>query len=151
MSRRRRRLTWLTIVLVFLAALAVGATRQGAPRTVEERVDRIAAPVKCPTCVGQSASQSDAPASRAIRDEIERRLQLGQSDDEIRSYLASRFGVDILLAPPSRGLARVVWLLPIVVGGVAVGALAVALRRWRPREPRPRCRTENSSPRRASN
>jgi cytochrome c-type biogenesis protein CcmH len=83
--------------------------------------------MRCPTCRGLSAAQSDAPSAEAIRDEVRRRVQDGESDDQIKDYLISRYGEDILLQPRS----RLVWALPVVGGAVAVAGLALLLRRRR--------------------
>jgi cytochrome c-type biogenesis protein CcmH len=120
-----RRLHWGLLVLVLVGALAVGAQGQSGPPTEDQRVDRISSVVRCPTCRGLSAAQSDAPSAEAIRDEVRRRVQLGETDAQIKDYLISRYGEDILLQPRS----RVVWVLPVVGGGVAVGTLVFVLRR----------------------
>lgn len=123
--------SWVLMALVFVAALAVGTFDERAEASPEDRMWELAATVKCPTCRSQSAADSDAPASQAIRAEILRRLESGESDDEIRSYFASRYGEQILLTPRSSGAAGVVWILP-VVGLVATAAgLTWAFFRWR--------------------
>ncbi|MEO7399138.1 MAG: cytochrome c-type biogenesis protein CcmH, partial [Ilumatobacteraceae bacterium] len=81
-------LAWLAIVVVLAGALLVGALGQRGARTPDERVERVAATIKCPTCVGQSVAQSEAPASRDIRADIARRITLGESDDQIRQEMA---------------------------------------------------------------
>ena len=126
----RRWLPWLALALVLVAALAIGA-RHRSSTSLDTHVRRIASQVKCPTCQGQSAADSNAASSEAIRDEIRVRLQEGQSDGEIRAYLVSRFGRDILLKPPASGISGLVWALPVVVFVAAGAALAVSFRRWR--------------------
>ena len=94
---------------------------------------RIAAVIRCPTCQGLSAAQSDAPSSEAIRDEIRRRVQDGQTDAQIKDYLVSRYTKAILLSPEHRGLGLLVWALPLLGGAVAVAGLTFVLRRNRVR------------------
>lgn len=125
-----RRLSWVALGIVVIAALVVGTRPEGA-KTDEERAQDIAESIACPACNGQSVASSDAIASQNIRTEIERRVADGERDDEIRSAFAARFGDDILLNPPRSGAAGLVWVIP-VVGVVAAGAgLTVAFRRWR--------------------
>lgn len=76
--------------------------------------------------------ESDAPAAKAVRAEILRRAEAGQSDAEIRSYLVSRYGTDILLRPQGTGVAALVWALPVFAIALAIAGLVVAFRRWRP-------------------
>jgi cytochrome c-type biogenesis protein CcmH len=120
-----RRLTWGLLAVVLVGALAVGSQGRSGPPTEDQRVERISSVVRCPTCRGLSAAQSDAPSAEAIRDEVRRRVQLGETDAQIKDYLISRYGEDILLQPRS----RLVWLLPMVGGAAAVGGLVLVLRR----------------------
>jgi cytochrome c-type biogenesis protein CcmH len=122
-----RRVSWGLLALVLVGALAVGSQGQSGPPTEDQRVERISSVVRCPTCRGLSAAQSDAPSAEAIRDEVRRRVQEGQSDAQIKDYLISRYGEDILLQPRS----RTVWVLPVFGVAAAVGGLVFVLRRRR--------------------
>lgn len=126
----RTRIAWLGVAAVVLAAIFVGTTDRG-ERTEAERVDDVAASVMCPACRGQSVRDSDAIVARNIKSDIERRVAAGQSDEEIRDALADAFGEQILLNPPSSGLASLVWILPVAALIIAGAAVAVAFRRWR--------------------
>ena len=126
-----RRWPWLVMVVLVAAALAVGATDDGGPRTPEERLRSIAASVRCPTCAGQSVLESDASAAKAVRTDIARRIAEGQSDEEIRAYLVSVYGDRILLTPPRSGIGGMVWVLPVVAMVAAAAGLVAAFRRWR--------------------
>lgn len=131
MLRARSNLAWLAIVTVLAGALLIGAFGQRGARTPDERVERVAATIKCPTCVGQSVAQSEAPASRDIRADIARRITLGESDDQIRQEMASRFGPDILLSPSHDGIVGLVWIIPILMLAAVAAGLVLAFRRWR--------------------
>jgi cytochrome c-type biogenesis protein CcmH len=127
----RRRLVWAAMALVLVTALAAGSRGRSGPPTEDQRVQRIAAVIRCPTCQGLSAAQSDAPSSEAIRDEIRRRVQDGETDSQIKAYLVSRYTKAILLSPEHRGLGLLVWALPVLGGALAVGGLTFVLRRNR--------------------
>lgn len=126
-----RRLSYLAMAVVAVVALAVGTLDDGPARATEDRVEAIAATVRCPQCAGQSAANSDAASARAIRSEIAERLDDGQSADEIRAYFASTYGDEILLTPPATGVGSLVWVLPVVATVVAAAGLAFAFVRWR--------------------
>lgn len=128
-----RKVSWLVMAVVVIAGLAIGVTDDDGPRTSAERAHDLASTVRCPTCRSQSAADSDAPAAKAVRLEIARRIDGGQTDAEIRSYLVSRFGEDILLTPSRSGIAGLVWVLPVVVFVVGVGTVVLVLRRWQER------------------
>lgn len=125
----RRSAPWMLLAVVLVGALALGARDGGRP-TVAERVHRIAKQVRCPVCEGLSAAESDAAASRAIRDDIAQRVREGQTDGEVRAFLVSRYGPTILLTPSASGIGVIVWALPVAALVCAVAGLAVAFRRW---------------------
>jgi cytochrome c-type biogenesis protein CcmH len=127
----RRWLPWAALVVVVGVALAIGTfDRGGGARSDEERAQSLAEGFRCPTCRGQSVADSDAPAAVAIRSQIDRQIDEGRSDDEIRDYVLSRYPRSEQV-PPRSGLAGLVWVLPVAAGVVAVAALAVAFGRWR--------------------
>jgi cytochrome c-type biogenesis protein CcmH len=129
----RRLLPWIALVVVVVGALAIGAGRGSGHRSLESHVNHVAAQVKCPTCQGLSAAESDAAASRAIRDEIRTRITQGQSDAQIKAFLVSRFGKDILLKPDAGGFGSLVWALPVVALLCGAAGLGFAFARWRSR------------------
>ena len=124
---------WAAMAVLLVVSLAVGARGTGEGRTVEGRVASISSEVACPTCDGISVADSEAPASRTIRDEIRRRVEAGESDGDIRAYLVSRFGTDILLKPEASGVTGLVWALPVAGLVCALAGLAFAFRRWKAR------------------
>ena len=126
-----RRLAWGAMGMVLVAALGLGSRGRPGPPTEDQRVQRIASVIRCPTCQGLSAAQSDAPSSEAIRDEIRRRVQDGETDGQIKAYLVSRYTTAILLEPERTGLGLAVWALPLLGAGLAVGGLVLVLRRNR--------------------
>jgi cytochrome c-type biogenesis protein CcmH len=125
-----RAVWWILAAVVGAAALYVGVSDRDT-RTDAERIDDVAASVRCPACRAESARDSQSTSAENVRDEIARRVEAGQSDDEIRAALAASFGDEILLEPPSSGSGSVVWMLPVVAIVVAGSALAMTFRRWR--------------------
>jgi cytochrome c-type biogenesis protein CcmH len=129
---RARVASWGLLAVVLVGALAVGVQGDGSPPTDAERAHRIATGIRCPTCRSQSMADSDAPAAKAGREEILRRVKEGQSDAEIRAYFVDRYSEVILLAPPRRGVSALVWVLPVAAVAAAVAGLTLAFRRWQP-------------------
>ena len=128
-----RRLVWGAMALVLVTALAVGSHGRAGPPTQDQRVHRLASVIRCPTCRGLSVAESDAPAAESIRDEIHRRVADGQSDGQIKAYLVSRYGPDIVLNPEARGVGLLVWALPVVAVAAALAGLVLVVRRRRAR------------------
>ncbi len=129
---RARAASWGLLAVVLVAALAVGG-RDSSPPTDAERVERITEQIRCPTCRSQSVADSDSPAAKAVREETLRRVQEGQSDEQILDYVVNRYGDEILLNPERRGVGVVVWALPVLAVAATMGGLALAFRRWKPR------------------
>jgi len=120
------------MAVVVVLALVVGSIGAGEPPTNAERVVALTRAIRCPQCAGQSVAESDVAVSREIRRDIAARVEQGQTDDDILAYYASDtvFGPDALLSPPAEGVSALVWVLPVVVAIAALGALALAFRRW---------------------
>jgi cytochrome c-type biogenesis protein CcmH len=130
------RLSSASIVLVFALLLTISAVvaaalgRRDAPRSIEDRVEAIAATLRCPVCQGLSVADSPSGVAREMRATIALRLRAGDTPSQIRQDFVDAYGDWILLAPPRRGINWLVWLLPplIVVGGLAIGLRSA--RRW---------------------
>ncbi|MEE2769101.1 MAG: cytochrome c-type biogenesis protein CcmH [Actinomycetota bacterium] len=124
------RFAWVAIVLVVIASLAIAVTADRPALTSADRVRQLTEDFACPVCAGQSLAESDAAVARTIRATISTLVDEGADDNEVRSLLVTRFGADIEYNPSGSGVISLVWILPVVVGGVAVGLLALAVRRW---------------------
>ncbi len=125
----RKGAPWLIIAVVVATALAIGAHRNSTPGSLADRARAIAAGVRCPSCQGETAAESQVFAAKAIRSDIATRLNAGQSAAQIRSYLVSRYGPGILESPPTTGVSALVWIVPVVVSPLAAAALVVGFRR----------------------
>lgn len=121
---------WAVAAVACAAAFSVAALDNGGPRTDGERVAALTAELACPECAGQAVSQSNAPAAVNIRKVVAQEVDSGRTDDEIRAFLADRFGEKVLLRPSGSGLTALVWIAPVTTALLALFALAVAFRRW---------------------
>jgi cytochrome c-type biogenesis protein CcmH len=123
---------WLLLLFVVVGFLAVGATRDGGPRTPDERVEAISKRVACPVCQGESVYESRHPTSENIKDAIQDRVAEGVlSDDEIIGSIVSSRGGQELLVPTASGVEALAWALPATAFVVGVAGLTLAFRRWR--------------------
>jgi cytochrome c-type biogenesis protein CcmH len=126
-----RRLSRLALVTVAIVALAYGSLDDGGSQTNEERAAALSTTIACPTCNGQSAADSNAPAALAIRAEVKRLIDEGRTNEEIRGLMVEAHGEAVDLSPSTGGLIGLVWIAPFLVIGVGVAALALAFSRWR--------------------
>lgn len=119
------------MAVVVVTALAVGTFAQSEP-TPEERAQNLAETIRCPSCKSQSVASSDTPSSQGVRLLIKERIEAGDSDEQIRDFVASRYSREILLDPSGSGFGTVVWALPVIFVIVAVAGLVVRFRDYRP-------------------
>ena len=117
-----RRLPVLLVVAVLAAAC--GGADDETPTLAELEKKFI-----CPTCQ-TTLELSNAPVADRMRAFIRERIAAGDSESEISEALVAQFGEGVLAAPPKEGFNLLAWVLPLAGGAVAIGALAVALRRW---------------------
>ncbi len=123
--------SWAVLVVVVVAALAYG-TFATDEVTAEQRVRNLAGQFACPQCSGQSVRDSDVGISVQIRAEIAERVERGDSDDQILSFLTQAYGSDYLLTPSASGAASLVWAIPVFGAVVALAGVGMAFRRWKP-------------------
>ena len=123
---------WSVIVASFVVLMLIGSQRDSSPATPQERVEAVSRRLACPTCDGESVAESRGTASQAIRQEISRLVAEGQlTDDGIVTTIDDSYAESLRLTPGSSGIESVVWILPIVVGVVAIAGLVFAFRRWK--------------------
>lgn len=125
-----RRLLWLVLAVVGVAALSVAALDAPA-ETSGERIQRLSDSYACPTCMGQTVAESNASSATTIRDFIRTRVDEGASDAAIRDELVQAYGGEVLLTPRSDGVSALIWILPTMVA-VGGGAVVVASLRRSP-------------------
>jgi cytochrome c-type biogenesis protein CcmH len=131
----RRFLPAVALAAVIVTALVIGgAGRDRGPRSPAARTQAITEDLRCPVCQGLSIADSHTPTAEAIREDVRRRVDAGQSDAEIKAAFVASYGQWILLRPETSGVGALVWVLPVSALLLAVGGLAFAFRRWR-REP----------------
>ncbi len=111
---------WLIVVAVLATGLAIAWSARPQPLTDAQRVDRIAAELRCPVCQGLSVQDSPSETARAMKDLVAKRVAEGRTDDEIRADFQRSYGDWILLSPPLLSLSGLVWLAPLaaLIAGV---------------------------------
>lgn len=139
MRRVEKRTVYAALGLVVLLVAGIGMVllwgSQRSATTMHDRVQSIAAQLRCPVCQGESVADSPSGLAQSMRTLIRRELQRGKNSDQIKSYFVQRYGQWILLAPPASGLGAVVWFGPplaLLLGLIGVGVLAFSWSRRRP-------------------
>ncbi len=122
-----RRSVAVVALLVLLMAVVV---QVAAADSVEEAARDIGKQLQCPVCQGASVADSPSDLAGQMRGVIQRKLEQGESEQEIIQYFVERYGEAVLFSPPRRGLGLAVWLGPVIVLGIGAGVLAMLARAW---------------------
>ena len=127
-----RWLPWAGLLVALVVALVIGASRPSPQLTTEQRVQHITSQLRCPVCEGETVADSSATISQDIRTLVQQRVEAGQSDSTILSYVVHHYP-GTLLKPPASGVGLIVWALPVVALLAGAGGLFLAFRRWHAR------------------
>lgn len=130
-----RRLAALALAAALVGAPAV-ASAQSCPQTTLADIENE---VMCPVCGTPLALATEAPQAQRQRAYIERQIADCRSKDEIKQALVAQFGGSVLALPgdgDEDGVGDVlVYVIPALGLVLALGAIALAVVRWRGRKP----------------
>jgi cytochrome c-type biogenesis protein CcmH len=104
---------------------------------LEERARVISKDLRCLVCQNQSIDDSDAELASDLRVLVRERLVAGDSDDQVKAYVVSRYGDFVLLRPPFKPSTYALWLGPAAIVAFGVGAVVLFYRRRQAAAPGP--------------
>ena len=117
------------IAAVLLGAAASDPADRLSDPAKEARARALFRDVRCLVCQSESIDESDAELARDLRQLIRHDIAEGQSDDQIRAYLVSRYGEFVLLTPKASLGNAVLWAGPLLVLAAGLGVLVLRARR----------------------
>ena len=120
-------------VLAFLAVAIVGLLTQ--PSNEPDRAYELQQRLRCPVCTSVSIAESMSETARAMREEVDRQVAAGRSDEQIIDYFQARYGDWVLIDPPAQGTTLLLWLVPLAAGIAAAALVLLAGWRSRPEPP----------------
>ena len=136
----RTPLIWRTLVSIGFVAisvpllwLATGCVNED-DLTTDQRVYQLSQQLMCPVCDGQTLDQSQAQLSLDMQAVIERKIEEGESNAEIRDYFVARYGEVVLASPDAGGFNIIAWVMPVIIfvgGALLVGNAFLNMRRKR--------------------
>lgn len=124
-----RRLALAVLVVLGAAVAGLGGAWAVQPDEVlkdpalETRARDISAGLRCLVCQNQSIDDSDAPLARDLRLIVRERLQAGDDDAQVQSYVVGRYGEYVLLRPVFALHTLLLWLTPAAVLGLGIFGL----------------------------
>ncbi len=129
------RIVILALILAMLAYPAVAAGPTPTPAVPQDRVQAVARTLWSPVLGGGRLDKCELKVCEQMRQEITRKLEAGESPEQIRQDFVGLYGPQVLGEPPKRGINLLVWVLPAV--GLLAGAvwLYFVMRRWQASKP----------------
>jgi cytochrome c-type biogenesis protein CcmH len=129
-----RKLLWILALALSAVPFAAGAreaTPVGQDPAIERRMMALAQELRCLVCQNQTLADSQADLAADLRQEIRELMQKGQSDEQIKQYLAARYGDFVFYRPPLKTTTWLLWFGPglLLVGGLAALYLVLLRRR----------------------
>jgi cytochrome c-type biogenesis protein CcmH len=126
--RRRMRVyaPWILLVVVVAGALLWAQLGSSATSSPTERTRALAEQLRCLECQGLSVADSHTTTAEAIKTDIRRRIDAGESNATIKQAYVDRYGEFVLLSPSSSYVA--LWWIPVFLigaGGIGVGVVLV--------------------------
>ena len=86
-----------------------------AVENIDERVKNLTLELRCMTCQNQSIYDSDAEFSNDIKKIVKQKLQEGESEKDIKKFLAERYGEYILFRPLMNYNNIFLWSFPFIL------------------------------------
>jgi cytochrome c-type biogenesis protein CcmH len=81
----------------------------------ERRARDLMDTVRCLVCAGQSVADSNAEMAGDMRSIIRERTLAGESPEQIRAWLISRYGEGISYAPQFDGKTAILFAMPFIL------------------------------------
>ena len=81
----------------------------------ERQAKALMETVRCLVCQGQSIADSDAEMAGDMRAMIRQRILAGESPDQIREWLISRYGNWVTYDPPLEPMTWPLWATPVLL------------------------------------
>jgi cytochrome c-type biogenesis protein CcmH len=109
---------FLSIALLLFAmpaALAVNPDEVLSDPVLESRARAISADLRCLVCQNQSIDDSNSGLAHDLRLIVRERIVAGDTDEQVRGYVVSRFGTYVLLKPPMQWSTSLLWFGPLFV------------------------------------
>ena len=87
------------------------------------KVDSISKNLRCLICQGQSVYDSQSEFAISVKDLIKKKIEEGNSDNDIYEYLKNKYGDWIMYEPELDKKTLLLWILPLILfvfGGLLI-------------------------------
>ncbi|MDP3032495.1 MAG: cytochrome c-type biogenesis protein CcmH [Rhodocyclaceae bacterium] len=119
----------LVALLIVSPVFAKEATPLAEDPVVEKRLIHISEELRCLVCQNESLAGSQAELAQDLRREVRDLIKQGNSDQQIKDFLVSRYGDFVLYRPQLKPTTWLLWGGPFVLLIVGLVVLVSYLRR----------------------
>lgn len=123
-SKRMRNYILLAAAIVAILGIVYSLASSKSHLTKAQQIEQIESTVKCPSCDGISALDSNTAGAFAVRSFVQKEVNAGESSSKIISQLEASYGPNILMTPPASYGGTIINLLPFVFVILVVGLIA---------------------------
>ena len=122
-------------LMAAVAALSAGsvAAAEAEPTAFDpiahQRVVEVSEQLRCLVCQNQSIAESNAELAVDLRNQVIEQVKAGKTNKEIIDFMVERYGDFVLYKPPFKMTTAILWLGPLALFMIGVGAFYVNLRR----------------------
>lgn len=107
-------------LLMSLAGVNAAQTNQLSTPAMQQDYEELTQELRCPKCQNQNLAGSDSEISKSMKGLIKRKLESGESPEQIKQGLVARYGEFISYKPPVNRQTFVIWFFPPLLLGVMV-------------------------------
>lgn len=105
----------LTLSTPALAQTPEPAQTEQSQTDLQARAEAIQKTLRCVVCQNQSIADSNSPLAEDMRNLVEYRVSLGESEEEVRAYMQARYGDFVLMKPPMKMSTWFLWFGPLIL------------------------------------
>jgi cytochrome c-type biogenesis protein CcmH len=128
---------WLLMIVLILPILPTLAAEEyyHFDKPQEQRsFDQLTNELRCLVCQNQNLAESNAPLANDLRKQIYVQIKQGQTQQQIRDYLVTRYGDFILYKPPLNAATFGLWFGPLLLLIIGLSYLIFYLHKNKKRE-----------------
>ena len=114
---------WIALALVSASPAMADSLLPAAPYAdvqlpdpaKERQAQALMVTIRCLVCQGQSIADSDAEMAGDMRSLIRQRIAAGETPEQIRAWLISRYGPWVTYTPPLEPATWLLWAAPALL------------------------------------
>lgn len=119
---------WFLCALFFFSSHVFAEIEiyQFATPELESRYQTLTEELRCLVCQNQNIADSHAELAQDLRRKVYEKLNAGESNEQIVSYMTERYGDFVLYRPPFNAKTLILWLAPVLtllLGGIGFWSL----------------------------